>query len=72
MRRATAPTERGERLTSREWQVLDLMRLGHSTAEIARRLFLSQATVRTHIASIVKKLRVADREEAVELFERGR
>jgi DNA-binding NarL/FixJ family response regulator len=72
MRRATAPTERGERLTSREWQVLDLMRLGHSTGEIARRLFLSQATVRTHIASIVRKLRVADREEAIELFERGR
>lgn len=72
MRRATAPTGRGERLTSREWQVLDLLRHNHSTDEIARRLFLSQATVRTHISSIVKKLRVADREEAIRRFEQGR
>jgi DNA-binding NarL/FixJ family response regulator len=72
MRRATVAAERGERLTSREWQVLDLMRQSLGTAEIARRLFLSQATVRSHIASIVKKLRVADRDEAIEFFERGR
>jgi DNA-binding NarL/FixJ family response regulator len=72
MRRATAPTDAGERLTSREWQVLDLMRQSLGTAEIARRLFLSQATVRSHIAGIVRKLRVADREEAVRLFEEGR
>jgi len=72
MRRATAPTERGEHLTSREWQVLDLMRQDLGTAEIARRLFLSQATVRSHIASIVRKLRVADRDEAIRVFEHGR
>lgn len=72
MRRSTVPTERGEHLTSREWQVLDLMRQELSTGEIARRLFLSQPTVRSHIAAIVRKLRVADREEAVRLFEQGR
>jgi DNA-binding NarL/FixJ family response regulator len=72
MRRATVPTERGEHLTSREWQVLDLMRQDLGTGEIARRLFLSQATVRSHIAAIVRKLRVGDREEADRLFEEGR
>ena len=69
IRRATAATEAGERLTSREWQVLDLMREGHSTAEMARRLTLSQATVRSHVAAILRKLRVSSREEAVAAFE---
>ena len=69
-RRATVATETGEQLTSREWQVLDLMRLNLGTAEMARRLFLSQATVRSHVAAILRKLRVPDRESAVRLFER--
>jgi DNA-binding NarL/FixJ family response regulator len=56
-------------LTSREWQVLDLLRRQLTTAEIARRLTLSQATVRTHIASILRKLDVPDREAAMRLFE---
>jgi DNA-binding NarL/FixJ family response regulator len=67
-RRASVAASAPE-LTSREWQVLDLMRQGLSTGEIARRLFLSQTTVRTHIAGIVKKLGVADREAAVRLFQ---
>jgi DNA-binding NarL/FixJ family response regulator len=58
-------------LTSREWQVLDLLRQDLSTAEIARRLVLSPVTVRTHIAAILRKLDVADREALVERF-RGR
>jgi DNA-binding NarL/FixJ family response regulator len=48
-------------LTSREWQVLDLVRQELPTSEIARRLVLSPVTVRTHINSIVKKLGAADR-----------
>lgn len=56
-------------LTSREWQVLDLMRLDLSTSEMARRLFISQTTVRDHVASILRKLRVPDRESVVGLFE---
>lgn len=59
----------GEQLTSREWQVLDLLRLNLSTAEMARRLQLSQNTVRSHVAGILRKLRVPDRESAVRLFE---
>jgi DNA-binding NarL/FixJ family response regulator len=49
------------RLTSREWQVLDLMRQDLPTREIARRLVLSPVTVRTHIHSIIKKMGAGDR-----------
>ena len=52
-------------LTSREWETLDLMRQGLSTAEIAAQLFVSAVTVRTHIAAILRKLQVSDRDAAV-------
>ena len=54
-------------LTEREAEVLELMGRGLSTEEIAAQLFLAQVTVRTHIASILKKLRVPDRKAAVQL-----
>ena len=54
-------------LTSREQEILQLLVDGLTTAEIARRLFVSQVTVRTHICSILKKLEVRDRESAVRL-----
>jgi DNA-binding NarL/FixJ family response regulator len=55
-------------LTSREWEVLELMRQGLSTAEIATRLFITKATVRTHIAAILRKLHVSDRKEVLSLL----
>lgn len=58
------------RLTSREWEVLDLLAEGLSTAEIAERLVLSSSAVRVHVASIVRKLEVPNRAAAVELFRR--
>ena len=58
------------RLTSREWEVLDLLAQGRSTGEIADRLVISPTAVRVHIASIVRKLEVPDRAAAVELFRR--
>ena len=70
-RRRLALSQSAEaQLTSREWQVLDLLRQEQSTAEIARRLSLSPATVRTHVAAILRKLNVPDRESAVALFRR--
>jgi DNA-binding NarL/FixJ family response regulator len=60
------------RLTSREWEVLDLLAQGLSTAEIAERVVLSSSAVRVHIASIIRKLGVPDRAAAVELFRRRR
>jgi DNA-binding NarL/FixJ family response regulator len=55
-------------LTSREWQVLELLRHGLTTSEIARRLVLSPVTVRTHVNSILKKLRVRNREELLRQY----
>ena len=54
------PCREGEpRLTSREWEVLELMRRKMTTAQIARTLVVSPATVRSHVAAILRKLRVA-------------
>jgi DNA-binding NarL/FixJ family response regulator len=52
-----------ERLTSREWEVVELARQGLSTARIAERLAITPATVRSHQASALRKLRAADDEE---------
>ena len=61
----------GVQLRQREWEILDLLSEGLSTGEIASRLFIAEVTVRTHVSSILKKLRVPTREAAVELL-RGR
>ncbi|HVL94520.1 MAG TPA: response regulator transcription factor [Solirubrobacteraceae bacterium] len=58
----------GSDLTSREWQVLDLLRHGRTTSQIAAELSLTRVTVRSHVSSLVRKLGVRDREEAVRLF----
>ena len=68
-RRALVGQRGGAQLTSREWQVLDYLRQGLATSEIAQRLFVSPATVRSHVAAVLRKLRVPDREAAVRLFE---
>jgi two-component system, NarL family, nitrate/nitrite response regulator NarL len=70
-RRGVLHTTAGSRLTSREWEVLDLIRRGMTTAEVARWLFISQATVRSHIARALHKLRVPDRQAAIRTFEEG-
>jgi DNA-binding NarL/FixJ family response regulator len=56
------------RLTSREWEVLELLAQGRSTSEIARELVLSKSGVRVHIAALVKKLAVEDRAAAAAIF----
>jgi len=62
----------GPRLTSREWEVLELLAEQKSTAEIAEQLTLSASAVRVHTSSIVHKLELPDRAAAVELFRRSR
>lgn len=69
--RRSLPTlsERGIQLTKREWEVLELLREGLGTADIAGRLFISSGTVRTHVAAILTKLRSPDRQAALRLFD---
>jgi DNA-binding NarL/FixJ family response regulator len=52
-------------LSAREREVLDLLAQGRPNADVARRLFLSEKTVRNHVTSIFAKLGVADRAEAI-------
>jgi DNA-binding NarL/FixJ family response regulator len=54
-------------LTDREREVLDLVARGCDNATIARRLFLSDKTVRNHVSACLTKLQVASRAEAVAL-----
>lgn len=69
-RRLPIVGRREVQLTSKEWEVLDLMRDDLSTKEMAERLFVSPVTVRTHISQILKKLQVKSRAEALKLLER--
>jgi NarL family two-component system response regulator LiaR len=52
-------------LTAREWEVLDLLCRGMSTDSIADALVVSPETVRSHVKSVLRKLRVRSRGEAV-------
>ncbi|AFV10780.1 transcriptional regulatory protein DegU [Thermacetogenium phaeum DSM 12270] len=51
-------------LTAREKEVLALIARGESNRNIARRLFISEKTVKNHVTSIFRKLRVEDRTQA--------
>lgn len=68
-RRVLAARTPSSELTRREWQVLELLAQHLTTAEIAGRLFLESATVRTHVASILRKLQVPTRQAAIRLFD---
>ena len=54
-----------DRLTNREREILQHMAYGMTNPEIAQRLFLSEATVRTHVCRVLMKLQVRHRTQAV-------
>jgi DNA-binding NarL/FixJ family response regulator len=67
-----AKRERFADLTDRELEVLRLLTRGFSNAEIGEQLFLSAATVKTHVTRVLNKLGVRDRVQAVVLaYEAG-
>ncbi len=70
-RRVALPGRKAVDLTEREAEVLRGLRDGKTTKELADALGVSSVTVRTHVHTLLKKLRVPDRQAAVRLFDDG-
>ncbi len=61
---ASAPVENSP-LTERECEILNELRCGATNLDIARALFISENTVRTHLYNVFRKLSVKNRTQAV-------
>ena len=63
MRRRMTPT--GPQLSPREREVLQLLADGLAVAQIARRLYISESTAKTHISKLYEKLGAGNRAQAI-------
>jgi DNA-binding NarL/FixJ family response regulator len=70
-RRLEVSADRTVELTAREFEVLDCLRKRERTAEVAAHLGIADATVRRHIAAIMRKLGAANRRSVIEMLENG-
>jgi DNA-binding NarL/FixJ family response regulator len=68
VRRFGRKSKAAQLLTAREWEVMELLSEGLSTEDVAARLFISPTTVRVHLSSVLRKLRVKDRDTAFEML----
>jgi DNA-binding NarL/FixJ family response regulator len=66
----TGRTDLAEVLTRRECEVLRLMAAGASNSAIAERLVVSEATVKSHVQRILRRLNVRNRIEAASVYHR--
>ena len=67
-RRAQVAARARRAITDRQWEILNLLAEDLSTAEIARRLGISEVTARRHISLLLPRLGLTDRASAVELM----
>ena len=65
--RSARPASPAPALTEREYECLELVAVGHTNAEIGRRIYLSEDTVKTHLRRLFAKLGARDRAHAVHL-----
>ena len=63
MRRRMAPT--GPRLSAREGELLELLSEGLSVSAVARRMYISESTVKTHMSKLYEKLGASNRAQAL-------
>ena len=68
-RRSPVLEERGIQLTTREWDILELLTEGSSTDEMAYALSISPVTVRRHVSRLLRKLQAPDRAAAVRMVQ---
>jgi len=57
-------------LSSREYEILQLLAKGHSNSDIAAHLFLSLSTIKTHVSNLYLKMEVKSRTQAIEKAKR--
>lgn len=67
-RQLMLPEQRRVELTAREWEVVELLRNGLATREIAEQLGISQVTVRRHLSAVERKLGVSSRVQLIRLL----